>query len=106
MTDFELLEYAANAAGIEVVAVVADGIPHRFGGGYWNPLTDDGDALRLAVKLGIDLEWRRDGRVAAFKHVASHGHWYTAIESSREDRSANTRRAIVRVAAEIGGSKP
>ena len=33
MTDRELLELAAKAAGIEVTAVVAEGIPHRFGGG-------------------------------------------------------------------------
>jgi hypothetical protein len=52
MTDRELLEFAAKAAGLRldhlsgrVVRREADGQPV-----YWNPLTDDGDALRLAVK--------------------------------------------------------
>ena len=68
----------------------------------WNPLTDDGDALRLAVKLRIDLEWREDGRIAAYRHAYADGHCFTAIESSREDCAAATRRAIVRAAAAIG----
>ena len=104
MTDRELLELAAKAAGIEVTAVVAEGIPHRFGGGHWNPLTDDGDALRLAATLGIDIEWRADGRVAAYRHANANGYCFTALESSREDRAANVRRAIVRAAAAIGRS--
>ena len=87
MTDRELLELAAKAAGIEVTAVVADGIPNRFGGGYWNPLTDDGDALRLAVKI----KWV-PSRIE-FEKLAV-----------QDDPYAATRRAIVRAAAEIGRS--
>lgn len=90
MTDRELLELAAKAAGIDVTAVVADGIPHRFGGGYWNPLTDDGDALRLAVRLSL-LEEHPD---FAYKLAEESGHPH--------DPTAATRRAIVRAAAEIG----
>ena len=101
MTDRELLELAAKAAGYEYAKhggyIVVDGIP-----GNWNPITDDGDALRLAATLGIDLEWRADGRLAAFRHATANGHCFTAFESSREDRAANVRRAIVRAAAEIG----
>jgi len=101
MTDRELLELAAKAAGYEYAKhggyIVVDGIP-----GNWNPLTDDGDALRLAATLGIDIEWRADGRVAAYRHANANGYCFTAFESSREDRAANVRRAIVRAAAEIG----
>ena len=58
MTDRELLEAAARAAGLHtrsdrtsVWIVEDDGSPvHR-----WNPLTDDGDALRLAVKLRLSI---------------------------------------------------
>ena len=54
MTDRELLERAAKAAGYEYAKhggyIVVDGIP-----GNWNPLTDDGDALRLAVASPILL---------------------------------------------------
>jgi hypothetical protein len=91
MTDRELLEAAAKAAEIEVTAIVADGIPHRFGGGYWNPLTDDGDALRLAVKLAMCVDFM-DGRVIA--GVMSE----VVIDFEDEDY----RRAIIRAAAEIG----
>ena len=55
-TDKEMLEFAAKAAGIdyEIVEgwsgpVVGYGMASRV----WNPLTDDGDALRLAVKLDL-----------------------------------------------------
>ena len=65
MTDRELLELAARAAGIAVhhwshadcpdcpdaVPVLTDGINTEIV--VWNPLDDDGDALRLAVKLKI-----------------------------------------------------
>lgn len=101
MTDRELLELAAKAGGYQYMpangCIVVDGIPGR-----WNPLTDDGDALRLAATLGIDVEWRADGRVAAYRHANANGYCFTALESSREDRAANVRRAIVRAAAEIG----
>ena len=99
MSDRELLELAAKAAGIEVTAIVADGIPHRFGGGYWNPLTDDGDALRLAVKCEIAINpwagktvcWHEDSKVINHeKHDCN------------DDPCAATRRAITHAAAEIG----
>ena len=107
MTDREMLELAAKAAGIEYSYHHGCGdalelVKPRGFQVYWNPLTNDGDALRLAVKLGIDLEWRSDGRVAAYRHANANGHCFTAFESSREDRAAATRRAIVRVAVEIG----
>lgn len=51
MTDRELLELAAKAAGIKhnpSLSAACRG--ERI---WWNPLADDGDALRLAVKLHI-----------------------------------------------------
>lgn len=120
MNDRELLKLAAKAAGYVVewrewvTSRLAEfgTIKHTkqsgfwLGGKQWDPLTDDGDALRLAVSLGIDLEWRADGRVAAYRHATSNGYCFTAFESSREDRAAATRRAIVRAAAEIGKEMP
>ena len=59
-TDRELTELAAKAAGIDHPG----GEHSRYNDGrlwdcnglrWWNPLEDDGDALRLAVKLGITL---------------------------------------------------
>lgn len=111
MTDRELLELAAKAAGY---GVQWDADESCFWGYYpaeirdvdcpWNPLTDDGDSLRVAATLGIDIEWRADGRVAAYRHANANGYCFTAFESSREDRAANVRRAIVRAAAAIGQS--
>ena len=60
MDDRELLELAAKAAGVDPTKlktpyVSQDGL--ATGWNEWNPLTDDGDALRLAVKLRLDVEW-------------------------------------------------
>lgn len=89
MNDKELLELAAKAAGVEVVT------PTMLEYGKWNPLTDDGDALRLAVKLKLSPEYDGDE-----VYVSAHSD-FTASEFS-ESPYAATRRAIVRAAAEIG----
>lgn len=116
MTDKELLELSAKAAGIHIEwkewvnSRIAEfkTIKHtrRYGfwsdGKVWNPLEDDGDAFRLMVCLYIDIEWSACGRVEAYQHATADGYCFTATESSREDRASNTRRAIVRAAAEIG----
>lgn len=90
MEDKELLELAAKAAGINMDSWEDCG---------WSPLSDDGDALRLAVKLGL-----------RFEHHLSHP--YVAVfvpkivgrfeEEYNDDPYAATRRAIVRAAAEVG----
>ena len=93
-TDRELLEMAAKAARYQYAKhggyIVVDGIP-----GNWNPLTDDGDALRLAVKLEIELWFGNGGLNAA-------GMSMDIEEDYGEDPAAATRRAIVRAAAAIG----
>ncbi len=68
---------------------------------WWNPLTDDGDALRLAVKLGF-LVTNRFG-YAEVVVPATHGK-SGFVEADKGDPYAATRRAIVRAAAEIGRS--
>ena len=98
MTDQQLLELAAKAAGIEVATA------HRHGlflasAEWWNPLTDDGDALRLAVKLRMIVNTDPTGS------QAGDGYRDDACELHRSsDPYAATRRAIVRAAAEIGRS--
>jgi hypothetical protein len=54
MTDRELLEQAAKAAGAERLKGTYEN-GWWLDDGWWNPLTDDGDALRLAVKLRMDM---------------------------------------------------
>lgn len=101
MTDRELLELAALAAGVDLSTRKWHGrwyVSPEPNIKNWNPLTDDGDALRLAVKLGIRLEFA-DGWV-----VANAGSVCAPQFSERtgSDAGAATRRAIVRAAAEIG----
>jgi len=106
MDDKELLTLAAKAAGIELR--IYDGMDVEPGtnlvvvdaktGFKWNPLTDDGDALRLAVKLKIDISFEgfdEDSVLAA--HTTE---WKQ--EAYGDDPYAATRRAIVRAAAAIG----
>ena len=113
MTDKELLEAAARAAGIDYDTEASkqkDGIkvwwglwlqydrePNEFDRRYWNPLTDDGDALRLAVKLGIDIQhFKESERVEAWISP-----WDAREEDYKSDRYAATRRAIVRATAAL-----
>jgi len=103
MTDKELLELAAKACGYKEISASYhsddDGFPtsefwylhikdlydgESGASCVWNPLTDDGDALRLAVKLGF---------MPTVDQIL-------AIKCS--DPYAATRRAIVRAAAAIG----
>ena len=113
-TDRELLELAAKAADIEIDhwlvnpmidVSVYDASEYRM----WNPLTDDGDALRLAVKLKIDFYTGDDDGEAAyagFFDVTINNRQRFAIERfENSDPHIATRRAIVRTAAAIGEAK-
>ena len=96
MTDRELLELAAMAVGLK------EGIGGAFwtkSGGIFDPLTDDGDALRLAVKLRLQVT---PGTYWPNSTSAYRAGYAEAIERDVEDIYAATRRAIVRAAAEIG----
>ena len=101
MEDREQLELAAKAAGIDY------GWQHIFDDYEgstsekwdWNPLTDDGDALRLTVRLKLKIE-HFSATSDGFDRVgAGHGNAPIKYEG---DACAATRRAIVRAAAEIG----
>jgi len=100
MNDRELLEMAAKAAGHEELhwSMLRQCFYDRSGV-YWRPLEDDGDALRLAVKLKLQIHQNNyDVMVVAQlpAHIAA------AEVCEYKDPYAATRRAIVRVAAEIG----
>jgi hypothetical protein len=94
MTDSELLEAAAKAEGHAYPWV----LPARGGERPWNPLTDDGDALRLAVKLKMTVDITDEASGAGAIGLK----WCS--EPYKDDPYAATRRAIVRAAAEIGRS--
>jgi hypothetical protein len=100
MTDKELLELSAKAAGYNIWwktgACKGGEYESAFIGEVpWNPLTDDGDALRLAVGLGIRFE-KTDTFAVAW------GAEKQFTEPLINDHYAATRRAITRAAAEIG----
>lgn len=109
MTDKELTILAAKAAGIEHPG--GDHSKHDDGRlwdctalRWWNPLHDDGDALRLAV--ACDMTVCADGLATV---SACHGYGHDKVMVTQavcecgNDKSAAARRAIVRAAAEIGG---
>ena len=97
--DKELLELAAKAAGIDVQEwrESYEAFKMKEPMLYWNPLTDDGDALRLAVKLMLDICCHESGA-----YVDGDRREYSANEKDPSNPYAATRLAIVRAAAEIG----
>ena len=101
-TDRELLELAAKASGISLVAWSKVFDEWKFicnpCGEPWNPLIDDGDALRLAVKLGIVI----DTSYGVHVQYIVDGVARPISEYEYKDIYSATRRAIVRAAAEIG----
>ncbi len=112
MTDRELLELAAKAAGIEWVPsetqkgwecdlkfglfLRIDGEPYEGQRRRFNPLNDDGDALRLVVKLRLCMDTDYNNGAAAGSPQ------FKLWEPHTTDPYAATRRSIVRAAAEIG----
>lgn len=121
LSDRELIELAAKAAGYKWKE-----IPERNNAGInalwllnpdgtlahtgWDPLHDDGVALRLAAKLHIDLDFNNYGVTALIVDL-DRCETKDFIESADEEfeglaaKFAATRRAIVRAAAEIAKAK-
>lgn len=100
MVDRELLELAAKAAGITgtfETGVIWYKNPFGDCAGF-NPLNDDGDALRLAVKLRLMVDASCQPALILCAGPGGIG----LEESARANPCAATRRAIVRAAAEIG----
>lgn len=118
-TDRELLALAAKAAGLNIAEWTNDydtgcfGHPDNGGEGFiihsqvagselWNPLENDGDALRLAVKLGMMIDLTANHAMVSKTGEYEHrlDKWFS--ERFGEDANSATRRAIVRAAAAIG----
>lgn len=107
MTDQEMMELAALAAGYVVESYAASGALWVYPKGApldsegeppifrWNPKDDDGDALRLAVDLGLVIDCSRP---SAGEPFAQHH----AAQADYTDARAATRRAVLRAAAEVG----
>lgn len=113
MNDREMLELAAKAAGIAIIPCTCSDERWPFKHdesisglrGHWNPLMDDGDAMRLAVKLLFSISVNFDG-VTVSRGSSGYGAWIgTGICADEEKCRRAVRIAIVRAAAEIGRSK-
>ncbi len=105
MTDRELLELAAKAAGFHDAVWAAEQacVQTLMLPGFrcfWNPLTDDGDALRLAVTLNMSADFFDDEIAVGYTPNCNESQ--QVVEFTGDDPYAATRRAIVRAAAEIG----
>jgi len=86
MSDDELTMLAAKAFG---------DVPSGF-----NPLTDDGDALRLAVKLKLCVSIEFDRVDVTTPQMDNATEYF--YDNPPTDPYAATRRAVVRAAAAIG----
>lgn len=111
MDDKEMIELAAKAAGIKYDEIRSkphpksgcfwglwltyDREPSEYDRRYWTPLTDDGDAFRLAVALQLDITFI-NGDVVVLN----------VSEGGGCDQYAQAREAIVRAAVQIGKAMP
>ena len=100
MTDKELIELAAKAAGLHVKVASNSGMGLKVHGNcnWWNPLTDDGDALRLAVALEMHIALF--GGAMESRVLAEGEDW--EVEGWECGKEEATRRAITRAAAQNG----
>jgi len=112
--DKTLLEMAARAAGMRVMCSEAElhgcmdastvyrGMMLEGEHEPWNPLDDDGDALRLAVKLDINVFQSSGSAYALPSYDDGTYEMQARYCDIGGDPCAATRLAIVRAAAEIG----
>ena len=113
MTEREMLELAAKAAGIKIDYSDANG-GGQFNNGFdllgnavlnwhngktWNPLTDDGDIMRLAGALNLNIEICEKSIDVWFCICKAIVH---IDEPVAGDKMAAIRLAITKAAAEIG----
>lgn len=102
MTDRELLELAAKAARYSTSHYWHEKDRYEFTDGPhgWNPHSDSGEALLLAVKLKMKITIGNAIVMVEAIGIPDVGVQFT------DDPAAATRRAIVRAAAAIGEQMP
>ncbi|MFT0546973.1 hypothetical protein ACMHYO_11595 [Allopusillimonas ginsengisoli] len=107
MSDRELLELAAKAAGLPVDMTNEGGIGWFACGKsddgetvWWNPLKSDGDALRLAVDLDLNV-FHAANCAYAMSSENDESNEQRVSYAGAGDKYKATRIAIVRAAAEI-----
>ena len=118
MTDRELLEFAAKAGAVAIEWGIVEGGKEIAPKSHaycrdtvgirwrWNPLEDDGDAFRLAMKLRMCVDAVQGADTVQYFHSGLAQVLHSEIDITADDYQAATRRAIVRAAAEIGKALP
>lgn len=106
MTNQEQHELAAKAAGYTLTWKEGHCKGGSFEGAFigdqpWRPKEDDGDALRLAVGLGLSIDHDQ-----GWVNVLCADEYTGASEKHGDDPYAATRRAIFRAAVELGKEHP
>lgn len=109
MDDRKLLEAAAKATGVDLEW---DGPPDLWQPMYyegktyhgWNPLTDNGDALRLAVRRRMTVRVEDYGAAARIGDDGAR--WWRCEAHLHGGIEAATRRAIVHAAAAPAAKGP
>ena len=101
-TDRELLEAAAKSAGfVYLYPMGIESSPYFNEYTEWNPLDDDGDALRLAVRLGLRITINHDAGASRAECGLYDSGKFGMISEDHSDSAPSraTRRAIVLAAA-------
>ena len=116
MSDKELLELAAKAAGLTNLVYcpawkcMAEYDEHEGfyeWDSYWNPLVRDSDALQLGILLRLDINHGITPTGAKSRIVSCEQGFSKEFEEVvGQDPFIAIRRAIVQVAAEIGKAMP
>ena len=110
MNDRTLLELAAKAAGFQEYEYC-----ETSGGesalyvrspdiGFWMPFSDDGDALRLAVKLSIEFVFDDESQrvnAGVWRATSAPNDIWDCLTPYNDDKYAAARLAITRAAAAI-----
>jgi hypothetical protein len=102
MTDKELLELAAKAAGYKLHIWGIEGCENvsrmdTLSPTRWNPLENDADAFQLMVKLNLAVEVCKEKTMVFYDGFDAKTTCTNAF-----DKADAARRAIVMAAAEIG----
>ncbi|CRM94493.1 hypothetical protein [Pseudomonas sp. 22 E 5] len=107
MTDHELLELSAKAMGFELeYRRGSDAFYYDdpdTGREQWQPLSDDVQAMRLAVDLQLSIQWFT---FLQYVMVERRGFGENTGWTDDADRAGALRRAITVVAAQIGSTLP
>ena len=116
MTDKELLELAAKAAGLTNLIYcpawkcMAEYDEHDGGfykwDTYWNPLVRDSDALQLGILTRLNIKHGITSTGAKGGLISCEQGFSKEFEEGGQDPFIAIRRAIVQVAAEIGKAIP